>query len=62
MTPTSGSTQSRAQMEDILAVLGPERVAIIGGLMLLALAVTLLACVPTAYVQRITGFFRRLLG
>lgn len=48
-------------MQDIIAVLGVQRVAIIGGLMLLAIAVTLLVCTPTAYVHRITGFVRRLM-
>ena len=47
-------------MQDIMQVLGFQRVAIIGGLMLLALAVTLLACVPTAYVHRVADLFRRL--
>ncbi len=43
----------------MIAVLGVERLAIIGGLMVVAITVTLLACTPTAYVQRLTGFFRR---
>ena len=49
-------------MQDLITVLGVERLAIIGVLMLLAIAVTLLACTPTAYVQRIAGFVRRLMG
>ncbi len=49
-------------MQEIIAVLGVERVAIIGGLMILAIAVTLLVCTPTAYVHRITDYFRRLIG
>lgn len=46
-------------MQDMIAVLGVEKLAIIGGLMALALAITLLACAPTAYVQRLASYFRR---
>lgn len=46
-------------MQDMIAVLGVERLAVIGGLMILAVAVTLLACLPTVYVQRVTSLFRR---
>jgi hypothetical protein len=46
-------------MHDIIAVLGIERLAIIGGLMVLAILITLIACLPTEYVHRITNVFRK---
>jgi len=46
-------------MHDIIAVFGIERLAIIGGLMVLAIIVTLVACLPTEYVHRITSRFRK---
>lgn len=47
-------------MNDIIAVLGAGKVMIIGGLMVGGLAVTLLACIPTAYVTRVVRFLRRI--
>lgn len=47
-------------MNDMIAVLGAERLLVIGALMLVAVCVTLLACVPTAYVSRVVQFIRRL--
>ena len=46
-------------MQDMIAVLGIERLAIIAGLMLLAVVVTLVACLPTEYVHRLTSRFRK---
>jgi hypothetical protein len=51
---------SSTAMNDMIAVLGAERLLVIGALMLVAVCVTLLACVPTAYVSRVVQFIRRL--
>ncbi len=46
-------------MQDMISVLGIERLAIIGGLMLLAIAVTVFACLPSEYVHRLAKRFHK---